>query len=171
MAGNLVKEVMLKITGNDGDTEEKLDKISAKADELARKHPDLKIKVDTGAAAAKLAVLKHELSDTARDADKSKLSIKSMGMALAGLGTGADMAGVGEMSMFQKVMLGLNIATGLGEPLIAGLTVAVGGLSSGLVSAGAGLGVFVVDGVGGVALENRVFGGVYGDGLCGCARA
>ena len=42
----------------------------------------------------------------------------------------------------QKVMLGLNFATGLGEPLMAGLTVAVGGLTAGLASAGAGLGAF-----------------------------
>ena len=146
MAGTLVKKVMLRIASDDGDTEEKLDKISAKADELARKHPDLKVKIDTGAAAAKLAVLKRELRDVDKQGEESRFTFKGLSSDIAEMATGlgAGSGAVGEMSMFQKVLLGLNVATGLGEPLIAGLTVAVGGLSAGLVSAGAGLGVFGV---------------------------
>jgi len=48
----LVKKVMLRIAADDGDTESKLDKISAKADELARKHPDIKIRIDSAAASS-----------------------------------------------------------------------------------------------------------------------
>ena len=143
MAGNLVKSVMLKIVANDGGTEEKLRQIAEKADELARKHPDIKVKVDSAAASAKLAVLRRELRDTgkAADEDTGKFAALKDGLNVLTLGLSG---GYGEMSMFQKVMAGLSIATGLGEPLIAGLTVAVGGLSAGLVSAGAGLGVFGV---------------------------
>ena len=143
MAGNLVKSVMLKITASDGDTEAKLDKITEKADELARKHPELKVRIDTGAASAKLAVLRRELRDTAKDAEDSKIRFGAFGAAVNDLTAGLP-SGIGEMSTFQKVIAGLNLATGLAEPLVAGMVVAVGGLSAGLVSAGAGLGVFGV---------------------------
>ena len=142
MAGTLVKKVMLRIAADDGDTEQKLDKISAKADELGRKHPDLKVKINTAAASAKLAALRMELKRTDDEAKTGESRFGALGQALnIGL-LGGIGGGIGEMSMFQKVMMGLNLATGLGEPLVAGLTVAVGGLSAGLVSAGAGLGVF-----------------------------
>ena len=142
MAGTLIKKVMLRIAADDGDTEQKLDKISAKADELGRKHPDLKVKINTAAASAKLAALRMELKRTDDEAKTGESRFGALGQALnIGL-LGGIGGGIGEMSMFQKVMMGLNLATGLGEPLVAGLTVAVGGLSAGLVSAGAGLGVF-----------------------------
>ena len=57
MAGTLVKEVMLKFVGSSGDAAEKLKKIDAEAQRLADKHPDLKVKVDSAAASAKLALL------------------------------------------------------------------------------------------------------------------
>ena len=47
-----------------------MDRITEKADELGRKHPDLQVKVNTAAASAKLAVLKRELKDTADAANK-----------------------------------------------------------------------------------------------------
>jgi phage-related protein len=141
VAGTLVKKVMLRIAADDGDTEEKLDKISAKADELGRKHPDIKVKIDSAAASAKLAVLRRELKDTGNAAkdDQGRFAALKDGLNVLTLGLSG---GYGEMSMFQKVMAGMSIATGLGEPLVAGLTVAVGGLGAGLVSAGLGAGVF-----------------------------
>jgi hypothetical protein len=141
MSATLVRKVMLQIAADDGDTEEKLDKISQKADELAAKHPELKVKIDSAAASAKLAVLRRELKDTGDDSVDAKTRLGALGQALNGLTLGLS-GGFGEMTMFQKVIAGLGIATGLGEPLVAGLTVAIGGLSSGLVAAGAGLGVF-----------------------------
>jgi hypothetical protein len=141
MPGNLVKSVMLKITGSDGDTEAKLDKITAKANELGRLHPELKVRINAGAASAKLAVLRREMRDTARDAEDSKGRFGAFGAAVNELTVGIP-RGVGEMSTFSKVMAVMNVATGVGEPLVAGLTVAVGGLSAGLVAAGAGAGVF-----------------------------
>lgn len=47
-----------------------------------------------------------------------------------------------DMSMFEKAMLGLSFATGSMEPLAAGLIALIGGLSSALVSAGIGFGIF-----------------------------
>ena len=142
MAGNLVKSVMLKIVASDGDAEAKLDRIAAKGEELKRLHPDLAVKVDTGVASAKLAVLRRELKDTGSQAQATESRFGALGQALnLGLAGGLSTS-VGEMGMFQKVLLGMNVATGLGEPLVAGLTVAVGGLASGLVAAGAGVGVF-----------------------------
>lgn len=70
MAGNLVKSVMLKIVSDDGDTEAKLKRISEKADELGRQHPELKVRIDTAAASAKLAVLREEMKATTEDAVK-----------------------------------------------------------------------------------------------------
>src|SRR5580692_161979 len=114
MAGNLVKSVMLKIVGEDGDAEEKLNRISEKADELARKHPDIKVKVDSAAASAKLAVLRKELKDTSNEGEKSRITFKGLSSDLAEMATGlgAGSGAVGEMSMLQKVLLGLNVATG-----------------------------------------------------------
>src|SRR5262249_46804687 len=46
--------------------------------------------------------------------------------------------------MFSRVLAGINAGTGILEPAMAGLVVSVGGLASGLVSAGVGLGIFGV---------------------------
>ena len=136
MSGTTVKRVMLKIVADDGDTEVKLDRISEKAGELGRLHPELKVRIDSRAATAKVEVLRRELAAAARDAHKITLK-ERLGGAGSGLANLAGIPGgsVSEMSMMQKAMLGLNVATGLGEPLIAGMTVAVGGLAAGLASA------------------------------------
>lgn len=141
MAATLVKSVMLKITSDDGDTETKLERISKKADELAAKHPELKVRIDAGAATAKMAVLRKELKDTGAQSVSARDRLGALGGALNTLTLGLS-SGWGEMTMFQKAMAGLNIATGVGEPLLAGLTVTVGGLAAGLAAAGAGMGVF-----------------------------
>lgn len=144
MASTVVKKVMLKIVADDGDSEAKLDKISEKADELGRKHPDIKVKIDSAAASAKLAVLRRELKDTSKDAEEGKNRFGALGQAVNLFATGGLSGGIGDMTMFQKVMAGMNVATGLGEPLIAGLAVAVGGLASGVTSAGLGLGAYAL---------------------------
>lgn len=147
MAGSLVKKVMLKIVADDGDSEAKLDKISAKAGELARLHPDLKVKVDSAAASAKLAVLRRELKDTSKDAgDGPGLRGRLMGlsggaMAITGLGDAMG-AFSKDASMGARVMSGFSLATGLLEAPMSGLIVGVGGLAAGFASAGIGAGVF-----------------------------
>lgn len=67
--GTQVRRVLLQFETDDGDAEAKLDRISAKADELKDKHPELAVKIDTAAANAKLAVLRAELKDAGKDID------------------------------------------------------------------------------------------------------
>jgi len=170
LPGTLVKSVMLKIAANDGDTQAKLDGIAAKAEELSRLNPDIKVKIEQSAANAQLAVLRNSLRDAGKaavdaghDADASGSAWDQLRTRLRGTGDDAENTGgqlrsfgealdsgflggvtgsVGEMTMFQKAMLAMNVATGLGEPLVAGLTVAAGGLAAGALAAGTGLGVF-----------------------------
>ena len=141
MATTLVRKLQLQIRADDGDTETKLDRIQSKADELARDHPELAVRINTAAAAAKLGVLRKELKDTQNQSDKSSFSFRNLGQAVNNATVGLP-TGIGEMTMFQKVIAGLNLATGLAEPLLAGATVGIMGLASGLVSAGAGAGIF-----------------------------
>jgi phage-related protein len=132
MAGTLVKRVMLKITADDGDTEAKLGKIHAEAQRLGEMHPELKVRLDSAEATAKMAVLRKDLRDTAKAAGSANNGFKFSNLVPA----------IGGMSMFQKVMLGVNVATTFAEPLLAGVVVAAGGLAAGLASAGLGLGIF-----------------------------
>jgi hypothetical protein len=82
--GTQVRRVLLQIETDDGDTEEKLDRISARADELAEKHPELKVKIDSAAAAAKLSVLRAELKDVGKDiAPKVDPKIDDAALAVA----------------------------------------------------------------------------------------
>ena len=141
MATTLVRRVMLKITSDDGDTELKLSRIAAKAEELGRLHPDLQVKINSAAASAKLAVLRKELKDTGKaasgDSQSLKGRLKSLGEGLAlagGFATFSKDAGTAT-----KVMSGFSLATGLLEAPMAGAIVGVAGLASGLVAAGAGL--------------------------------
>lgn len=64
--GTLVRKVLLQLSADDGDTEAKLDAITAKAKELGELHPELQARIDTAAASAKVAVLKQELTDLAK---------------------------------------------------------------------------------------------------------
>jgi hypothetical protein len=61
----LVKSVMVKlgVSGED-ETRRKLDAVSARATELARLDPTIKVDIDTAAAAAKLAILREDLRRT-----------------------------------------------------------------------------------------------------------
>jgi len=96
---------------------------------------------------AELNALSHKVVKIQIDTDSPHLPAGAQGKGgLLGLfnvvTTGGLSGAVGEMTTFEKVMLGINFATGVGEPLMAGLTVAAAGLGAGLVAAGAGAGVF-----------------------------
>jgi phage-related protein len=54
------------------------------------------------------------------------------------------MPAIGQMNLFQKAMMAANVATTFAEPLLAGVTVAAGGIASSLAAAGGGLGIFAV---------------------------
>lgn len=67
--GTQVRRVLLQVETDDGGTEEKLDRITAKADEMAAKHPEMKVKITAAADAAKLSVLRAELRSVGKDID------------------------------------------------------------------------------------------------------
>jgi TP901 family phage tail tape measure protein len=69
VGGTLVRRVLLQLDADDGETEEKLDRITEKADRLKEMHPELAVRIDTAAASAKLGVLRQELKDTAAETD------------------------------------------------------------------------------------------------------
>ena len=140
MAGN--KSVRLFLLGDNTDAKTKIEMIDAAADDLAAKHPELKIGIDSAAAQEKIALLRAEMKGAADDTSNTQSKLGLFGTALNELVTGGISPNISEMNLFQKAMLGLNIATGIGEPALAGLTTIVMGLGAGLVSAGVGLGVF-----------------------------
>ena len=60
---------------------------------------------------------------------------------VTGFGAAADAASSGG-NKFKLALAGLNLASGVLEPAMAGIVVAAGGLAAGFAAAGAGLGVF-----------------------------
>jgi hypothetical protein len=87
------------------------------------------------------------------DRNNKELAKQKKAMREAGTGTAqlaGHITGAGDAfticnrkaSLFTKGLAGLNLATGLAEPLVSSLVVAVGGLSSALVAAGAGAGAY-----------------------------
>lgn len=135
MADTLVKRVLLRIVGDDGDTEHKIDSISRKADELGRKHPELKVRIDTAAASAKVAVLRKELrslDDTGGSSGPGGMIGKLLfGGGGSGGGGGAAASGGGGLAMLAAAI-----------PLVEALAVEATGLASGFAAAGLGVGAF-----------------------------
>jgi hypothetical protein len=107
-----VRRVLLQIEADEGDSERKLDAITAKAEELGRLHPELQVKIDSAAAAAKMRVLRAELTAAAAEkpiepkiepkADEAKAveAGRSAGRAAGGgfrLGFSPRVAGIGSL--------------------------------------------------------------------------
>ena len=144
MASTMVRRALLKITADDGDTELKLDKISAKADELAAKHPDLKVRIETAAASAKLAVLRQELKDTAKQADDTGFSLSALGKKLTDLTS--KMKDKGGPSWLGPALVGVGAGGG-------GILTSLLGVTAG---AAAGLGGAAIAGAGALAAFGAV---------------
>jgi hypothetical protein len=130
MAATLVRKVMLKITADDGDTEEKIDRISLKADELAEKHPDLEVRIRTAEATAKLAVLRQELKDTAAEAAAVDAE------TAAGSGEGAESQLAEWLGENPALLAGVSALI----PALEGAVVEVSALAGGFTAAGLGVG-------------------------------
>ena len=138
-----------RATVDDSDAAAKLDSLSAKLLTLDSKTSNPKISI-AGAVSAEAQIHAVEASLEKLD-DTNKAGTPGWtSRAAAFAGAASSLTGFGdaitaanpEASMFQRVMAGAGRATGLFEPVVAGATVAAGGLASGLVAAGAGLGVF-----------------------------
>lgn len=151
-----------KVDVDDVDGRAKLLSWNAKLAALNRQVASPRITVAGAARAeAQIAALDAELHHFGDETDKADVKVGGLRSRLLALGGAAgSVAGIGDAmgvassdaSMFQRVMAGAGLATGLLEPVVAGATVGVGVLGSGLVAAGAGGGVF------GLALK-----GVIGD--------
>lgn len=136
---------------DDSDAAAKLDALQAKLLNLDKKTANPKITM-SGALSAEAqihaveAAMKH-LDTTAADGGPGWRS-RAAGFAgaaasVTGLGDAMNVASP-DASMFQRVMAGAGLATGLFEPVVAGATVALGGMASGLLAGASGLGVFAI---------------------------
>lgn len=129
---------------DDADAAATLDKLKAQLIDLGKRTGNPKISLQGAVRAeAQIHAVEASLDRLGAREDEAKVKTSGLGSAFANLRSSLIPA-FGEMSMFQKAMAGLNIATTFAEPLLAGVAVAAGGLASGLTAAGAGLGVFAV---------------------------
>ena len=81
MAGDLTKTIKMQIVADDADAQAKLDAISAKADRLAEKNPEIEPKIRDDEFKAKLLVLRGELKEATRPITaeiKAKVDDKSV---------------------------------------------------------------------------------------------
>lgn len=137
------KVAQARVDVTDADAAARLDKLKAQLLELDHRTANPKISL-SGAVRAESQIhsVEASLNNLGDSSDTARGRLASFGQALNTLVLGGLSGGVGEMNLFQKAMMGLNVATGIGEPLVAGLTVAAGGLASGLAAAASGLGAF-----------------------------
>lgn len=140
-SGTLVRKVMLRISADDGDTETKIDRIAARADELAAKHPELKVRIDTAAAQAKMGVLRQELKDVGRTVEAKIKPVVDQAAAAAALAettaittaAGAEAGAEGGAESASSFGSGFSAQGGL---IAAGVTAALAALPA--IAAGAG---------------------------------
>lgn len=119
MATTLVRKILLMIGADDQGTEEKLDRITLKADELGKKHPELQVRIDTAAASAKVEVLRRELRQLGKGVDVNVGAggggMSGMGMLITG-GVVAALAGLPAIAAAAGGAAGI----GLGAALLIG---------------------------------------------------
>lgn len=95
------------------------------------------------ALAAEIAIkrLDESMKKSSASADSARGGIAGLLGEITGFGA-ATGAASSQGGTFTRVMAGLNLATGVLEPALAGVVVAAGGLAAGFAAAGAGLGAF-----------------------------
>jgi hypothetical protein len=133
----LVKSVRvaLDVTG-DVAAKAKIDGISARAEELKKAFPEYKVKIDTAAAAAKLALFKHEVKDAGDEAGRQggpgggvgilERALASLTGAIGGGGASAGSALIPVIAAAVPVIAGLGtIAAGAGTGITAFAAVAI----------------------------------------------
>ena len=120
MATTLVRKILLQINADDGDTEAKLDRISEKADELGKKHPDLQVRIDTAAASAKVEVLRRELRSLGKPAGVDAGT--SFGQGFSAMGTLITVGIVAALAALPALAAagGAVAGIGLGAALLIG---------------------------------------------------
>ena len=96
------------------------------------------------ALAAEIAIkrLDESMAKSSKSAGSARGGIAGLVGELTGFGAAANAASSGG-SKFKLALAGLSLATGVLEPAVAALTVAVGAVAAGTVAAGIGLGGFM----------------------------
>ena len=124
----------------------KENRTAAESQLLAKALRETGVAEDRVAARAVLADASiRRLGDAMKDASKNTGSARAGFAGLVGEVTGfgaASTAASSKSSMFARALAGINLASGVLEPALAGVVVAVGGLAAGLTAAAAGLGAF-----------------------------
>lgn len=122
MADTVVKKAVLKITADDGDTEAKLASIRAKAEELGRLHPEIKVRIDKAAATAQMAVLRGDLK---RGADQLAADASNAGNQ-AGQGFFSRFGSWLKPSKFQLITSAVSLGLAALPAAVAGAGAAAG---------------------------------------------
>ena len=141
-----------KVSVDDTDSTAKLLAINAQLASLNAKtaKPNITIagaaKAEADIAAVELKLDKLGTDSATADSKVGGLGSRLMALggavgAVTGVGDAMTLAS-GDASMFQRVMAGASLATGLLEPALAGVVVAAGGLAAGVTAAGVGLAAF-----------------------------
>ena len=121
---------------------EKENRTAAESRTLAaalRQTGDAEDRAAAKALAADIAIrrLDDAMQDSSRDAGKARGGFAGLAGEITGFGA-ASTAASGKSSLFARALAGINLATGVLEPALAGIVVAAGGLSAAFAAAGAG---------------------------------
>jgi len=152
VATTLVRKLLLQINADDADAQTKMDLVSARAEELKKQFPELKVKLDTAEATAKMAVLREELKKPLKvkvEPDVSMFrSLFSSMRGLTGKGGWGQLLGLGGGAGGAAAEGGSAGASGILDFLMspAGLTTAAAASFPAAALAVTGLGI----GVGGL---------------------
>jgi hypothetical protein len=95
------------------------------------------------ALAADIAIrrLNDAMAASSKSTDSARGGFAKLAGEVTGFGAASDAASSGG-NKFKLALAGINLASGVLEPVMAGVVVAAGGLASGLAAAGAGIGAF-----------------------------
>lgn len=138
-------KVLQDTIGNLGQKENRTAEESARLAKALRLTGDAEDRAAAKALAADIAI--RRLADAEQDAAKKAGQAKGGFAGLAGEITGfgaAAGAADSKSSLFARGLAGINLATGVLEPALAGVVVAAGGMAAAFASAGIGAGVFGV---------------------------
>jgi phage-related protein len=123
-------ELKAELTGSE-EVKARLKEIEARAEKLKEEFPEFAVKIDIGAASAKLAVLRAEIRKTADTG-------RSLSDRISGIG-----AALGKATPAWTGFLAAGLALGPALlPVLAAVTGGVLGMGAALAGAGAGVGIF-----------------------------
>ena len=134
-------KVLQEVIKTLGDKENRTAAESANLARALRLTGDAEDRAAAKALAAEIAIkrLDESMAKSSKATDSAKAGFAGLAGEITGFGAAADAASSGG-NKFQLAMAGLNLASGVLEPALAGVVVAAGGLAAGFAAAGAGAG-------------------------------